>query len=196
MGTFTRFEAKAFSRKKGHSAVRASAYRTGQELYCEQTNKVYNFEFKKDVLYFETDKNFRDSEHLWNSAEKAEKRKDATIQREFLCSFDKKISVNEAKKLARNFCKKIQKKHLVAYEFAIHKGKDGDNPHLHIILSTRRFENGKFTEKSRELDDRKSGLIDFWRKEWQKDSDTILKLQIRKKSNLNNTLYPRPRLSI
>lgn len=196
MSAFARFEVKTFSRKKEHSAVKASAYRTGQELYCEQTKQLYNFEFKKDVLHYQTDKQFRDSEHLWNLAEKAEKRRDATIQREFLCSFDKNISEKEARKLARNFCKKIQKKHLVAYEFAIHKGKNDDNPHVHIILSTRRFENGKFTEKSRELDDRKSGLVDFWRKEWQKDSDTILKLQNRKKANLNSDLYPRPRLSM
>lgn len=189
---FARFEAKTFSRKKGHSAVRASAYRTGQELYCKQTDEVYKFEFKKDVLHRGLCPQLRSSEKLWNEAEDAEKRKDSTIQREFLCSLDKNISEKDAVKLVRNHCKKIQKKHLCAYEFAIHAGRDGDNLHAHIILSTRRYEDGKFTEKTRELDNRKSGLIDYWRKEWEKDLKSFLKIKANKKMDL----YPRPRMSM
>ena len=179
MDTFTRFEVKTYSRKKGHSAVAGSAYRGGKALYCERTEKLYSFKKKKDVLFNEWSKEFKTDLMLWNTAEKAEKRKDATVQREFLVSMDNRITPENALKLTRNFCRDIQDRHGCLFEFAIHKGRGGDNLHAHIILTTRKFENGQFTSKTRELDDRKSGEIDRWRYKWKRQSETMLKKQLK-----------------
>ncbi|WP_261317395.1 MULTISPECIES: MobA/MobL family protein [unclassified Halomonas] len=180
MKVFARLEVKTFSRKKGHSAVKASAYRTGDVLYCERTNENYDFTNKKDVLFSSCSNEYIRPEQMWNDAERAEKRKDSTIQREFLFSLDKRLSEENQKKLTKRICKQIQRKHGCLFEFAIHKGRNGDQPHAHILLTTRRFENGKFTEKTRELDDRKSGEIDWWRKNVEKETRDVLRHQLRK----------------
>lgn len=180
MEVFTRFEVKTFSKSKGHSAIAGSAYRTGQELYCERSDKVFSFTNKKDVISVGMSKEYKSSEMLWNDAERCEKRKDATIQREFLVSLDKRLDEKSQKRLANRICREIQEKHKCLYEYAIHKGKEGNQPHIHIIMTTRRYEEGKFTGKVRELDNRKSGEVKKWREWVERESRDVLRNQLRR----------------
>ena len=57
----------------------------------------------------------------------------------------------------------------MAVDVAIHEpGKDGDhrNHHAHILCSTRRLTPEGFKDKTRELDDQKSGEVANWRQRW------------------------------
>ena len=65
-----------------------------------------------------------------------------------------------------DFAKEIVARHGCAADVAIHapgKGGDNRNHHAHILCSTRRLTPEGFTEKTRELDERKSGEVDRWR---------------------------------
>jgi hypothetical protein len=71
--------------------------------------------------------------------------------------------------LVREFAGELVKRRALAVDVSIHEpGKEGDhrNHHAHILCSTRRLGAEGFTEKSRELDDRKSGEVEKWRTRW------------------------------
>ena len=60
--------------------------------------------------------------------------------------------------MVRMFCTWLAKNHGVVVDASIHAphGKNADkrNYHAHVMFSTRRFENGQFTEKTREFSKR------------------------------------------
>ena len=64
-------------------------------------------------------------------------------------------------------CKEIVKRHSVAVDANIHAPHSSDaddrNFHAHILMTTRRATPSGLGEKTRELDDKKSGEVQFWR---------------------------------
>jgi ATP-dependent exoDNAse (exonuclease V) alpha subunit len=105
---------------------------------------------------------------LWNAAEQAETRKNSTVAREFEIALPEELSPAERQRLAHDFARELVERHGCAADVAIHApGKDGDNRnhHAHILLSTRRLGPEGFTEKTRELDDQKTGpqIVTQWR---------------------------------
>ena len=93
-------------------------------------------------------------------------RKNSTVAREFEIALPSELSPEERKRLAVDFAKEIVARHRCAADVAIHapgKGGDNRNHHAHILCSTRRLTPEGFTEKTRELDERKSGEVDRWR---------------------------------
>jgi ATP-dependent exoDNAse (exonuclease V) alpha subunit len=105
---------------------------------------------------------------LWNAAEQAETRKNSTVAREFEIALPEELSPAERQRLARDLAREIVERHGCAADVAIHApGKEGDNRnhHAHILLSTRRLGPEGFTEKTRELDDQKTGpqIVTQWR---------------------------------
>jgi hypothetical protein len=105
---------------------------------------------------------------LWNAAEQAETRKNSTVAREFEIALPEELSPAERARLARDFARELVERHGCAADVCIHApGKDGDdrNHHAHILLTTRRLGPEGLTEKTRELDDRKTGpqIVTQWR---------------------------------
>jgi ATP-dependent exoDNAse (exonuclease V) alpha subunit len=105
---------------------------------------------------------------LWNAAEQAETRKNSTVAREFEIALPEELSPAERARLARDFARELVERHGCAADVCIHApGKDGDdrNHHAHILLTTRRLGPEGLTEKTRELDDQKTGskLVTQWR---------------------------------
>lgn len=84
------------SRSKGHSAVAASAYRTGTRQLDERTGIVYDYTHRKDVLFKETllpahaSAQFLNREFLWNQVELAEKRIDAQVCKDVVPLYPKR----------------------------------------------------------------------------------------------------------
>ncbi|WP_350562900.1 MobA/MobL family protein, partial [Psychrobacter sp. CAL346-MNA-CIBAN-0220] len=80
---------KTFSRSKGQSATAAIAYRAGEKIKCEHEGRTHDYTKKNDVLHSEiflpanAPSWATDRQQLWNEVEKAEKRKNSTIAREF-----------------------------------------------------------------------------------------------------------------
>lgn len=149
--------AKAIQRSKGKSAVAAAAYRSGEELKDERRNDVHDYTRKQGV-----DDNFiigyeGSREELWNLAEQSESRKDATTAREFDIALPNEISANDRVQLAKDYGNYLNKEHGCAVDVCIHD-LHGDNPHMHVMMTTRSIEpDGSMSKEkiSREWSDSK-----------------------------------------
>ena len=162
-------DTKSFSRKQNKSAVASIAYRSGMKLHDERNDKTHNYEARKnDVLsadiilpsaFLGADIEL-DRATIWNNAERAEKRKDARVAREWLINLPHQLDEETRKQLAHSFAQKLADRYNVIADCCIHKpsdkeikkGADPRNFHAHIMLTTREIdiENGQiiFTKKA------------------------------------------------
>ncbi|WP_211297006.1 MobQ family relaxase [Malikia spinosa] len=163
---------KTISRSTGRSATTAAAYRAGVEIADERTGEVHDYRRKGGIESAElvlpagAPEWAADRAALWNAAEQAEKRKNSTVAREFEIALPAELSPDERQRLALDFARELVERHRCAADVAIHapgKGGDNHNHHAHILLTTRRLTPAGFSEKTRELDDRKTKEIDGWR---------------------------------
>lgn len=163
---------KTVGRSAGRSATAAAAYRSGDIIRDEQTGEIHDYRRKAGVesadLILPTDAPAWASDRgkLWNAAEVSEKRKNSTVAREFEIALPAELSAAERRKLAHDFAREIVERHGCAADVAIHApGGKGDNRnhHAHILCTTRRLTLDGFGEKTRELDEKKSGEVDRWR---------------------------------
>ncbi|GLH28587.1 hypothetical protein WSS15_12370 [Acetobacter pasteurianus] len=170
------FSTKVFSRSPsvknpaGQSAVAAAAYRAGARYTDQRTEKVHDYTRKSAVdetFLVCPHEAFSSPEELWNAAESAEKRKNSTVAREYEISLPAELSRDSQKKLAREMSEYISKKYNVAIQASLHK-IGTDNPHVHILSTTREITPEGFGKKTRVLDDRKTGAeeIKAMRQHW------------------------------
>ena len=166
---------KTISRSAGRSATAAIAYRAGEKVTDERTGLVHDYTRRSGIEHTElflpenSPTWAKDRARLWNAAEMAEKRKNSTVAREFEVALPAELSRDQRLELVQEFAGELVKRHGMAVDVAIHEpGKEGDkrNHHAHILCSTRRLTPEGFTEKTRELDDRKTGEVDYWRARW------------------------------
>ena len=169
------FSIKTISRSSGRTATASSAYRAGEKITDYKTGEIHNYTRKKGViskglvLPNQTPEWANNREQLWNKAEASEKRINSTVAREFEVALPSELSAEGREQLVKDFSKAISKRHGCGIDWAIHEpNKEGDqrNYHAHILLTTRRLSPEGFTEKTRELDDRKTGETEVWRKSW------------------------------
>ncbi len=166
---------KTISRSQGRSATAAIAYRAGEKITDDRTGQAHDYTRRRGVEYTEVftpegaEKWASNREQLWNAAEAAEKRINSTVAREFEVALPSELNREQRLELVREFAGELVKRHGLAVDVSIHEpGKEGDhqNHHAHILCSTRRLGAEGFAEKSRELDDRKSGEVEKWRTRW------------------------------
>src|SRR5690606_26063011 len=87
------FSVKTISRGNGRSAVACAAYRSGEKLVCDFYGKEQDYTKKTGVEFTEiyapknTNTELLNRQTLWNQVEKAERRKDALLAREFEIAF-------------------------------------------------------------------------------------------------------------
>lgn len=170
---------KTFSRSKGQSATAAAAYRSGEKLIDMTTGQIHDYTRKDGVDFAQVVTpnkempawaNQQNREQIWNEAEKAETRKNSTVAREFVIALPSELDPIERLQLATEFAQELVNRHGFIADVAIHKpNRAGDerNHHAHILCTTRRIGADGFTEKTRELDDFKSGEVVYWRERWQ-----------------------------
>lgn len=161
---------KTISRKAGRSATAAAAYRTGSLVIDERTGETHDYTRKEGVEHVSRHLPHglsMDTNNIWNAAEAAEKRKDATVARELVAALAHELSPTQRTALAESIADALVERYGVAAESSIHAPDvEGDqrNHHVHIQFSTRRMnEDGSFGAKTRELDDIKQGKIEV---EW------------------------------
>lgn len=158
---------KSISRADGRSATGAIAYRAACKIVDERTGLEFDFRKKKGIEHTEiffppgeenTRPDLHDTSALWNEVEKKETKSNAQVAREFEFSFPCELNPEQRQQMLSMFCNWLTKNHGVVAQGCIHAphGKDADerNYHAHILFSTRRFENGQFTEKTREFSKR------------------------------------------
>jgi len=166
---------KTIGRAHGRSATAAAAYRCATRIEDERTGLVHDYSRKGGVLHREivvpedAPAWARDRAQLWNAAELAETRKNSTVAREFEVALPGELKSDERRRLACALATEIATRHKCAVDVAIHapsRGGDTRNHHAHLLLTTRRLEASGLTEKTRELDDLKSGEVVRWRERW------------------------------
>ena len=144
---------KPVSRGAGRSATAAAAYRAAQRIEDHTTGQVFDYTRKCGVEHAEIvlpveaarrDINWaRDRQQLWNTAEVAEKRKDARVAREYEVALPNELTRAQRLELTREFSQEIANRFGCAVDFAVHKPhREGDqrNFHAHILTTTRRIE--------------------------------------------------------
>ncbi|EBC6123660.1 hypothetical protein C5D91_12145 [Salmonella enterica] len=161
--------AQTITRSKGHSSVAAAAYRHGEKLMDEHTGEIHDYSKKKGIsdsmilIPESADRNFLKPAYLWNTIEKSEKRKDAQLAREFNIALPIEMTDEQKKALAIDFCQEHFVKNGMIADIAFHK-LDSDNPHFHVMLTTRRLtpDGAGFGQKERKWNDKE--LLEQWRK--------------------------------
>jgi hypothetical protein len=156
---------KTVSRSAGRSVVAAAAYRTGERLHDQETDLAHDFTRRSGVAVWFTlaPKDAPEwgtqAEQLWNQAQAADTRKNSRTARECELALPASVSAEEREAIVRAFAQEIVDRYGVAVTAAIHEpGKGSDlNHHAHLLFTTRRLGAEGFGEKTRELDDRKTG---------------------------------------
>lgn len=166
---------KTIGRSAGRSATAAAAYRSAERIRDMRTGEEHDYRRKRGVLHREivlppgAPAWAANREQLWNAAEAAETRKNSTVAREFELSLPAELAPEQRQTLAVSFARELVDRHGCAVDVAIHAPhRDGDerNHHAHLLCSTRRLRPEGFKEKTRELDDQRSGEIVRWRERW------------------------------
>jgi hypothetical protein len=149
-----RAELRRISRADGGSAVGAAAYRTGTRLKDERGDRTYNYANRHGVEASGTmlpkDAPDWDTGRLWNEAEKAEKRKDALVAKEFECAIPRELDETQRKELVENFVRNEVNARGLAASYGIHQTEANDggtNPHVHILITTRQLGEDGFDKK-------------------------------------------------
>lgn len=183
---------KTISRAKGRSATAAAAYRSGSKIVDERTGEIHDYSRKRGVLSANlivppgAPDWAHDRAAIWNAAEASETRKNSTVAREFEIALPHELTHEQRQQLALEFGREIMQRHGCVVDVALHepdrgrvsRDEDDDydtqtraagdqrNWHAHILCSTRRLTADGFGEKTRELDERTSGEVGYWRARW------------------------------
>lgn len=167
---------KTISRSDGRTATAAAAYRAGDIVECEYTGLTHDYTRKSGVIASEiiAPKNAPDwvfkRSNLWSNAELSEKRINSTVAREFEGALPHELTREQMLALVRELAAEVSARHQCVIDFALHEPsahsideEERKNYHFHMLLTTRRIDANGFTEKTRELDSKKSGEVDYWR---------------------------------
>ncbi|ACS59848.1 Ti-type conjugative transfer relaxase TraA (plasmid) [Rhizobium leguminosarum bv. trifolii WSM1325] len=138
---------KPIARSAGRSAVASAAYRAAERLTNERDGLTHDFSNRTGVEHAEIVLPVRSSAYwamkrsaLWNAAERAEKRSDARIAREFEIALPHELSSDQRLVLTRAFAEDLANRYGAAVDFAIHRpgeGSDIRNSHAHLMMTTR-----------------------------------------------------------
>lgn len=168
---------KVISRSKGQSATAAAAYRAGQKIYDQRTGITFDYTHKQGVDATEIlapDKVPEwvcDRSSLWNKVELFEKRKNSRVAREFDIALPRELNNTQQRELVKGFVtQELISQSLVA-DIAYHN-IDSHNPHVHIMVTTRRINQQGFGVKLRYLD-KKDFLLKI-RESWQNHANQAL----------------------
>lgn len=138
---------KIISRGKGKSAVAAVAYRAAEKILNQYDGLEHDYTRKGGVVHTEillphnAPAEYADRAILWNAVEKIEKAKNSQLARETDIALPVELTGEQNILLVREYVKR----HFVAAgmcaDIAIHD-IGGGNPHAHIMLTMRPFEQG------------------------------------------------------
>jgi hypothetical protein len=152
------------SRNAGKNACCKSAYNGRARITDEKTNVTYTFERKEDNIYHKillpeyVDKKFKKVSVFANEVEKAEKRINSCLYKEYLLALpdNKEVKLENKIELVNRFIKKKEFiENGLGVQIDIHSPHDGDtNWHAHLLVTTRRFKEDEagLGAKARDLD--------------------------------------------
>lgn len=180
MATY-RLSAQVIRRSDGRSVVAAAAYRAAEKLHDDRLGLTQDYIRKAGVEHTEillprgAPEWMGDRKKLWNAVEEVEKRKDSQLAREVQLSLPRELSLDQQISLARGFVQEQMVEHGMVADVTIHRDNP-ENPHAHILLTTRSVTGNGFGKKLRsaaEWNKRKEELLD-WRAEWARHANLAL----------------------
>ncbi|NEK35641.1 Ti-type conjugative transfer relaxase TraA [Rhizobium leguminosarum] len=149
---------KPIARSGGRSAVASAAYRAAERLTNERDGLTHDFSNRTGVEHAEIVLPARSSAYwamkrsaLWNAAERAEKRSDARIAREFEIALPHELTPDQRLVLTRAFALHLANRYGAAVDFAIHRpgeGSDIRNSHAHLMMTTRQVTEAGLGDKT------------------------------------------------
>lgn len=156
---------KTFSRAQGHASTAAAAYRAGLLIADARTGAKHDYRRRGGVVETrciapdEAPDWAFDPRSLWPAAEASEKRKDATVAREFEIALPHEMSDDERSALTADIARALVQRYRFAVQASIHEPQtpDGLNYHAHLLATTRRIDGEGLADKTRELDGGPSG---------------------------------------
>ncbi len=173
--------AKILSRSAGRSSVAAAAYRSSSRIRDERTGEEHDYTRKRGVEHTEivappnAPDWMRDRAQLWNAVERTEKRRDAQLSREIEVALPRELAAERRATLVREFVQvEFVDKGMIA-DFAVHDGRAGDGgnqPHAHIMLTTRELLGDGFGPKKREWN--AVDILEGWRAQWARHVNSEL----------------------
>lgn len=163
------FSVKIVSRKEGRSVVGAAAYRAADQLHDQRIGQTFDYTRKGGVVYTEilapteAPSWIQDRAALWNAVEKVESRKDAQLARDIEIGLPVELTKQQQVELLRDFAQRAFVSRGMVADVALHRD-NLENPHAHLLLSTRQLTPEGFGAKRRDWNDRAELLK--WREQW------------------------------
>lgn len=170
------FSVQVISRGKGQSAVASASYRSGEKLRDEQTEqtKYYKREVQPEnhiLAPSHAPSWVQNREFLWNEVERSETRKNSRLAREINIALPRELSNEQQTELIKGYVQEqFVDKGMIA-DIAIHRD-DKENPHAHVMLTTREISEDGFTTKNRDWNNKK--LLEQWREQWSEHANKAL----------------------
>jgi len=160
---------KIVSRKGGGSVIAAAAYRAAARLHDEANGITYDFTRKLGVDHAEilappwAPEWVYDRQALWAAVDRAERRKDAQLARELEIGLPVELDAARQIDPVREYVTGELVAHGMIADAAIHR-EDLNNPHLHVLLTTRVITAAGFGAKEPIWSEVESLLR--WRRAW------------------------------
>lgn len=161
--------AKVVKRSEGRTSVGAAAYRSGTGLTDERTGHHFDYTKKPGIEHSEiiapegAPDWVYDRAALWNTVERAERRRDAQTARDIEIALPVELSKDRQIELMRDYLRRTFVSKGMVADFAIHRDNP-ENPHAHVLLTTRVLTESGFGYKEREWNARSELLA--WRSQW------------------------------
>ena len=171
------FNAQIVSRSTGASAVAGTAYRAGECLTDERTGQQHDYRQRDDLdgaeilTPREAPDWAQDRALLWNAVESAERRKDAQVAREVRVAIPRELRPEDGRALVRDYAQRAFVDRGMVADLAYHGGQ-GENPHAHIMLTTRTIGPEGFGPKNRDWN--KKAQLATWREDWAASANRAL----------------------
>ena len=171
------FSAQMVSRSTGASAVAGAAYRSGECLTDARTGEQHDYRRRDDLDGAEimTTRDApawaQDRAQLWNAVEAAERRKDAQVAREVRVAIPRELRPDDGRALVRDYAQRAFVDRGMVADIAYHGGQ-GENPHAHIMLTTRSISPEGFGQKDRSWN--KKEQLTSWREDWAASANRAL----------------------
>lgn len=177
-------------REKLNDARDAAAYRSGSKLEGSG-NRPIDFTRKEDVVYSKilapegSPDWVYDRQTLWNKVERTEKRKDARVARDVIAALPRDLSREQQIALVNEFVRENFTSQGMVADVNIHvkdASDGGENPHVHIMLTTRKVDGEGFhNRKEKSWDGEfkwygkgKGDNVEQWRASFEKLSNQYL----------------------
>lgn len=173
------FSAQIIGRSVGRSSVAAAAYRAGAKMVDARTGEIHDFTRKGGVFHDEimVPSNaptwMLDRSELWNHVEQTERRKDAQLCREFNVALPRELDRKQQLALARAFVQREMVDKGMVVQLNLHD-LEGENPHFHVMATTRTVESSGFGKKERSWNSKEQ--LQGWREAWANLANAHLEL--------------------